>query len=89
MNVVRGLLFWKRPPRLQGGQHLLDPNNRFPYTGYEDLLPLIRDVPETEIQERDFQSYSEADFYQDMMDATLGRVDADLAELVANNAYAT
>ncbi|MFC1929853.1 FAD-dependent tricarballylate dehydrogenase TcuA [Chloroflexota bacterium] len=83
------IILEKAPQALRGGNSCYTLTTRLPYRGAEDIIALIPDMSKTEIEERDFNSYSEADFYADLMRATRGKVDSEIAEIVAHNAYST
>ena len=59
---------------------------RFAYDGVEDLMELMPDLTESEIENTDFGTYTEDEFYADMGRITDYRTDPELASyLVANS----
>ena len=81
----------KAPKSQRGGNSALTVHMRFPYRGMEDLVPLLSDVSkETQrsLAER-VRSYTESDYYDDIMSVTDGQSDPALARILVSNAYDT
>ena len=75
----------------RGGNSALTVHMRFPYQGMEDLVPLLSDVSEEETRSlaQRVGSYTEADYFDDIMAVTDGQSDPDLARILVSNAYDT
>lgn len=82
---VKVLVLEKSPKELRGGNTKWTLAQRFTYRGLEDILELVPDLTEAEKQGIDFGSYTEADFYADLMEVSKGKVDSRQAELVIHN----
>ena len=81
----------KAPKSQRGGNSALTVHMRFPYRGMEDLSPLLSDVSEEEtrpLAER-VRSYTESDYYDDIMAVTDGQSDPTLANILVSEAYRT
>ncbi len=81
----------KAPKSQRGGNSALTVHMRFPYSGIEDLLPLLSDVSEggtRSLAER-VGEYTESDYYDDIMAVTDGQSDPALARMLVSNAYET
>ena len=62
---------------------------RFPFSGIEDIKALIPDMSETEENSVDVGSYSESQFYDDMMRVTNGLSDPELAQILVSQSFST
>ena len=62
---------------------------RFAYEGVEDLLEVVPDLSEDEINNTDFGSYTEDQFFDDMARMTEYRADPDLVELLVRRSFDT
>ena len=62
---------------------------RFPFSGIEDIKALIPDMSETEENSVDVGSYSESQFYDDMMRVTNGLSDPELAQILVSQSFPT
>ncbi len=62
---------------------------RFAYNGIDDLKALMPDLTAKEIDETDFGSYSEEDFFDDMGRVTEYRTDPELCELLVTKSKKT
>jgi tricarballylate dehydrogenase len=62
---------------------------RFPFRGEEDLLKLLRDLTPGELENIDFDTYSEDDFWADIIKVTEGRADPDLADVLVTKSFET
>ena len=62
---------------------------RFAYNGVEDLLEVVPDLSEDEINNTDFGSYTEDQFFDDMARVTEYRADPDLVELLVRRSLDT
>src|SRR5713226_9662287 len=62
---------------------------RFAYRDTQDLLKVVADLTQEEINNTDFGSYSEQQFYDDMCRVTQYRTDPDLADLLVSQSLNT
>jgi tricarballylate dehydrogenase len=62
---------------------------RVVYDGVEDIKTLVPDLAVAEIENTDFGTYTEAQFYDDMARLTQHRADPDLVELLVTRSFAT
>ena len=62
---------------------------RVAYNGVEELKVLMPDLSKEEINNTDFGSYTEDQFFDDMGRVTEYRTDPDLCELLVRNSYDT
>ncbi len=62
---------------------------RFAYNGVEDLLEVVPDLSDDEINNTDFGSYTEDQFFDDMARVTEYRADPDLVELLVRRSFDT
>ena len=62
---------------------------RFAYNGVEDLLEVVHDLSDDEINNTDFGSYTEDQFFDDMARVTEYRADPDLVELLVRRSFDT
>ena len=82
----------KAPQEYRGGNSAVATGHlRFAYEGVDDLMALINDVSPTEVQSlSDMRSkYTQAEFYDDLMTATDGKSDPDLANTLVSQAHPT
>ena len=81
----------KAPRGERGGSTALTGQMRFPYTGVEDLVPLMNEASEGElaaIADR-VPSRTEADLWDEIMQAAGGQSDQDLLDVHVTEAYGT
>ena len=81
----------KAPREQRGGNSALAVHMRFPYSGMDDLAPLLSDDSHDEsrsMAER-VGDYSESDYYDDIMAVTGGQSDPTLARILVSQAYPT
>ena len=62
---------------------------RFAFDGIEDIKALIPDMSPTEEESIDVGSYTQDQFYDDMMRVTQGRSDPDLAQILVSQSHPT
>ncbi len=62
---------------------------RFPFSGIEDIKALIPDMSATEENSVEVGSYSESQYYEDMMRVTNGLSDPELAQILVSQAFPT
>lgn len=62
---------------------------RFAYNGVEDLSKVVTDLTEEEIENTDFGTYTEEQFYEDMCRVTQYRTDPELADLLVRKSLDT
>ena len=62
---------------------------RFPFSGIEDIKALIPDMSATEENSVEVGSYSESQYYDDMMRVTNGLSDPELAQILVSKAFPT
>jgi tricarballylate dehydrogenase len=62
---------------------------RVVYRGVEDLLKLVPDLTEAEVENNDFGSYTEEQFFEDMARITQHRTDPELAEVLVSRSFDT
>jgi tricarballylate dehydrogenase len=62
---------------------------RVAYRGVEDILELCPELTEAELENTDFGSYTEDDFYDDLCRVTEYRTDPDLADLIVKRSLDT
>ncbi len=62
---------------------------RFPFSGIEDIKALIPDMSATEENSVEVGSYSESQYYDDMMRVTNGLSDPELAQILVSQAFPT
>ncbi|MFC8097679.1 FAD-dependent tricarballylate dehydrogenase TcuA [Streptomyces sp. NPDC057363] len=62
---------------------------RFAYRGVEDILELSPDLSPEQIEQTDFGSYPEGQFFDDLARVTEHRADPDLADLLVRRSFET
>jgi tricarballylate dehydrogenase len=62
---------------------------RVPYRGTEDILELSPDLTPEQVEQTDFGSYTEEDFFDDLARVTEYRTDPDLAEILVKRSFDT
>ena len=62
---------------------------RFPFSGIEDIKALIPDMSATEENSVEVGSYSESQYYDDMMRVTNGLSDPELAQILVSQSFST
>lgn len=84
------LVLERAPEYLRGGNSFFTGGLfRFAYSGIEDILAIIPEIEEHEQQTIDVGSYSEAQFYDDLMRVTEGLSDPELAQTLVSQSYPT
>ena len=88
-NGARVLVLERAPEPENGGNSRFTAGGiRFVYNGCDDLLDIC-DLSEEEINNSDFGSYSESQFFDDMFRVTEFRCDPDLVEVLVKNSLDT
>ena len=88
-NGARVLVLERAPEPENGGNSRFTAGGiRFVYNGCDDLLDIC-DLSEEEINNSDFGSYSESQFFDDMFRVTEYRCDPDLVEVLVKNSLDT
>ena len=89
-NCESVLVIEKAPEYFRGGNtYFTGGIIRFPFDGIEDIKALIPDMSETEENSVDVGSYSESQYYEDMMRVTHGLSDPDMAQILVSQAFPT
>ncbi len=84
------LVVEKAPDYFRGGNtYFTGGIIRFSYNGIEDIKTLIPDMSPTEEQSVDVGSYSQEEFYADMMRVTQGMSDPELAQILVGQSLPT
>ena len=87
---ARTLVLEKAPEHLSGGNSYFTGGLfRFAYNGIEDIGKLIDGLSDTEKSKLDVGSYSESEFYSDVMRVTEGLSDSELLQTLTNNSFNT
>ena len=81
----------KAPRGHRGGNSALTIQMRFPFDGFEDLIPLIPDVSGDELRKMASRvtSYSRQEYWDDIMTVTEDQSDKALAETLVTRAFPT
>ena len=80
----------RAPVEEKGGNSVYtDGKIRVAYNGLEDILALSPDLTRDEIENSDFGSYTEEQFFDDMARITQHRTDPDLCEILVRQSNAT
>ncbi len=80
----------KSPENEKGGNSAYTHGSiRFAYNGVEDLIQIIPDLTTEEIENTDFGSYSEENFYDDLCRLSEYRTDPELSSLLASKSFET
>lgn len=85
------LVLEKAPKGDRGGNSTLTLNMRFSYDSPKDVIPLLDNITEKIIQEiyTDCPSYSQDQFYNDLIQVTNGQTDQELARVLVSNSLPT
>ena len=87
---ARVLMLERAPVDERGGNSAFTAGAmRFAYNGVEDLLEVVPDLSDDEINNTDFGSYTEDQFFDDMARVTEYRADPDLVELLVRRSFDT
>ena len=81
----------KAPQLHRGGNSALTVHMRFPYRGYDDLIPLMPSISEAQLEgiREKTSSYSEQQYWDDIMSLTDGLSDPDLADQLVTKSAST
>ena len=89
-NGAKVLVLEKSPKTLRGGNtYFTGGLMRFSYNDISEIREIIPDISDKEAKSVDVGSYSEGNFYDDLMRVTEGMSDPDLAELLVSRSYST
>ena len=89
-NGAEVLVLEKSPEAEKGGNSAYTHGSvRFAYNGVEDLVEIMPDLTPEEIENTDFGTYTEEDFFDDMCRLTEYRTDPELASLLTSNSFET
>ena len=89
-NCESVLVVEKAPEYFRGGNtYYTGGIIRFPFDVIEDIKALIPDMSETEENSVDVGSYSEGQYYEDMMRVTHGLSDPEMAQILVSQAFPT
>ncbi|MDH5750511.1 MAG: FAD-dependent tricarballylate dehydrogenase TcuA [Rhodospirillales bacterium] len=89
-NGANVLILEAAPLERRGGNsHFTGGAFRFAYNGIEDLQEICTDMTEQEINEVDYGTYTEEQFFDDMFELTKFRTDPDLCEILVRNSFET
>lgn len=84
------LVLEKAPDYFRGGNSWFTAGGfRFPFDGLDDILEVAPDLSEEEVRTIDVGTYPKTQFYNDVMRLTEGLADAELIDLIVNEAKAT
>lgn len=84
------LLLERAPQAERGGNSRFTAGAmRVAFSGAEDLKTLMPDIPDAEWEAMEFGSYTEDEFYEDMLRITHYRTDADLSNLLVSESLGT
>jgi len=72
-----------------GNSHFTGGAFRFAFNGVEDILKIYPDIPEEELENIDFGTYTEDQYFDDMFNLTQYRTDPDLVEILVRNSFET
>lgn len=87
---ARVLVLECAPKELNGGNSRFTAGAiRFAYNGVEDLQKVMPDLSPTEIENTDFGTYTEDEFFDDMFRVTQYRSDPDLCEILVRRSFET
>lgn len=62
---------------------------RFAYDGVDDIRQLVPDLSDRELENTDFGTYPESQFFDDLARVTQSRADPDLVEVLVKNSFDT
>lgn len=81
----------KAPKAHRGGNSALTVHMRFPYTGMQDLIDLMPDTPKEELDQMTerVSSYTEQQYWDDILNVTEGLSDKTLAGRLVTEAFPT
>ena len=86
----RVLVLEKAPEHLRGGNSYFTGGLfRFAYNGLEEIVNLLPNIGEEEQAKIDVGSYSNSDFYADVMRVTEGLSDPNLLQILVSESYPT
>ncbi|MFM1813315.1 MAG: hypothetical protein RLZ98_10 [Pseudomonadota bacterium] len=89
-NGADVLMIEAAPEEERGGNsHFTGGAFRFAYTGAEDILKIYPDISEKELENIDFGSYDEGQYYDDMYELTQYRTDPELCQVLITNSFET
>ncbi len=89
-NGANVIVLEKAPEAEKGGNTTFTHGSvRFAYNGVEDLKEIMPDLTLEEIENTDFGTYSEEDFFDDMCRLTDYRTDQELASILTDESFAT
>ena len=89
-NCESVLVAEKAPDYFRGGNtYFTGGIIRFPFNGIEDIKAVIPDMSETEENSVEVGSYSEGQYYDDMMRVTHGLSDPELAQILVSQSFST
>ena len=89
-NGAKVLMIEAAPEEKRGGNsHFTGGAFRFAYSGVEDILKIYPDITEKELENIDFGTYDEGQYYDDMFELTQFRTDPDLCQVLITNSFET
>ena len=90
-NKVRVGMIEKAPQRDRGGNSALTMHMRFAYDGIDDLRPLVKNMPEAELQKQiaRLPHRTQGEIWDEFMRTTNGRVDENLLQVHVTEALPT
>lgn len=89
-NGANVIVLERAPKKERGGNSTFTAGAiRFAYNGIEDLKTVVTDLTEEEIENTDFGTYTEEQFYDDMCRVTEYRTDPELANLLVSKSLET
>ena len=89
-NCESVLVIEKAPEYFRGGNtYFTGGIIRFPFNGIDDIQAIIPDMSETEANSIEVGSYTEDQYYDDMMRVTHGMSDPELAQILVSQAHPT
>jgi tricarballylate dehydrogenase len=89
-NGAKVTVLERAPKKERGGNSAFTAGAiRFAYNGIEDLLKVVPDLTEEELNNTDFGTYTEEQFFEDMCRVTQYRSDPDLVEVLTSKSLDT
>jgi len=89
-NGARVVMLEVAPIESRGGNsHFTGGAFRFAFNGVEDILKIYPDIAEEELENIDFGTYTEDQYFDDMFNLTQYRTDADLVETLVKGSFET
>jgi tricarballylate dehydrogenase len=90
-NGAEVMVLEKAPRIHRGGNSALTVHMRFPFEGFDHLSPLMPDISSEELQNMGemVTSYTEQQYWDDILAVTEGQSDRSLMELLVTQSYAT